>query len=90
MIVALLERVRPITVSEDTDLPEPDSPTIPSVRPALDVVGDAVDRLDQAVVGVEVDVQVADLESSGLAVMSGAPAGRGTAYSDVDDRFRGR
>ena len=28
------ERVSPITVSEETDLPEPDSPTIPSVRPA--------------------------------------------------------
>ena len=30
---ALRERVRPITVSEDTDLPEPDSPTIPRVCP---------------------------------------------------------
>ncbi len=33
MIRETFERVRPITVSEDTDLPEPDSPTIPSVRP---------------------------------------------------------
>jgi hypothetical protein len=30
---ALRERVRPMTVSEDTDLPEPDSPTMPSVCP---------------------------------------------------------
>ena len=30
---ALRERVRPITVSEETDLPDPDSPTIPSVCP---------------------------------------------------------
>ena len=30
---ALLARVRPMTVSEETDLPEPDSPTIPSVSP---------------------------------------------------------
>ena len=30
---ALRARVRPITVSEETDLPEPDSPTIPSVCP---------------------------------------------------------
>ena len=62
VILEIFERVSPITVSEDTDLPEPDSPTIPSVRPGADVVGDAVDRLDEAVVGVEVDVQVADGE----------------------------
>ena len=30
---ALAERVRPITVSDETDLPEPDSPTMPSVSP---------------------------------------------------------
>ena len=30
----MFERVSPITVSEETDLPEPDSPTMPSVRPA--------------------------------------------------------
>ena len=30
---ALRARVRPITVSEETDLPEPDSPTIPNVSP---------------------------------------------------------
>ncbi len=34
LILEIFERVRPITVSDDTDLPEPDSPTMPSVRPA--------------------------------------------------------
>ena len=50
------QRVRPITVSDDTLLPEPDSPTMPSAWPVLDRVGDAVDGLDDAVVGVEVDL----------------------------------
>ena len=30
---ALRARVRPNTVSEETDFPEPDSPTIPNVWP---------------------------------------------------------
>jgi hypothetical protein len=34
LISAVDDRVRPITVSELTDLPEPDSPTMPSVCPA--------------------------------------------------------
>ncbi len=59
---ALRERDSPITVSEETDLPEPDSPTMPSVWPAVDRVGEPVDGLDDAVVGVEVDLQVLDLE----------------------------
>ena len=46
-------RVRPITVRLVTLLPEPDSPTIPSVLPAVDRERDAVDRLDEAVLGVE-------------------------------------
>ena len=37
VIVAFCERVRPMTVIELTDLPEPDSPTIPSVCPASTV-----------------------------------------------------
>ena len=49
-------------MSEETDLPEPDSPTMPSVLPALDAVGDAVDGLDQAVLGLEVDPEVLDLK----------------------------
>ncbi len=32
-LMRALSTVRPITVSEDTDLPEPDSPTIPNVCP---------------------------------------------------------
>ena len=34
---ALRARVSPITVSEETDLPEPDSPTMPSVWPRSSV-----------------------------------------------------
>ncbi len=51
-------RVSPSVVSEETVLPEPDSPTIPSVRPACDLVGDPVDSVHDAVFGVELDVQV--------------------------------
>ena len=40
-------------VRAETLLPEPDSPTMPSERPALDVVGDAVDGAHDAVVGDE-------------------------------------
>ena len=36
-ILERLLRVRPSVVSEDTVLPEPDSPTIPSVLPASTV-----------------------------------------------------
>ena len=45
-----------MTVSELTLLPDPDSPTIPSVSPGWIDVRDAVDRLDDAVVGLEVDL----------------------------------
>ena len=34
---ALRARVSPITVSDETDLPEPDSPTMPSVWPRSSV-----------------------------------------------------
>ena len=37
-ICALRARVSPITVSDETLLPEPDSPTMPSVWPRLDLV----------------------------------------------------
>ena len=49
-------------VSEETDLPDPDSPTIPNVCAAIDGVGDAVDGPDEAVLGLEVDLEVLDLE----------------------------
>ena len=47
-----------------TLFPQPDSPTMPSVLPLLDVERDAVHGLDDAVVGLEVDLQVADLEQA--------------------------
>ena len=49
-----------------TLLPQPDSPTIPSVSPFSDGERSAVDRLDHSVVGVEVDLQVLDLEQDSL------------------------
>ena len=66
-------RCRPITPSEVTDLPEPDSPTMPRVCPGFSIEADAVDRLDQAVVGLEVDAQIPYGEE-GL-VVAGTPAG---------------
>ena len=44
-----------------TLLPEPDSPTMPSVLPRSRLNENAVHGLDQAVVGREVDAQVLDL-----------------------------
>ena len=42
-----------------TDLPEPDSPTMPRIWPRSSVERQAVDALDQAVLGREVHAQVA-------------------------------
>ena len=53
---------RPMIDSAVTLLPQPDSPTMPSVRPASTVKLDAVDRGELAVVGREVGAQVAHLE----------------------------
>ncbi len=50
----------PSVVSEETVLPEPDSPTIPSVRPGMHLVGDPVDGVHDAVFGGELDAQVLD------------------------------
>ena len=58
---ACLRVTSPMIVSELTDLPEPDSPTIPSVSPG-DRERDAVDGLDHAVVGLEVHREVSDLQ----------------------------
>ena len=69
-------RVRPIVVSDETVLPEPDSPTIPSVLPGRDRVGDPVDGVDDTVVGGELDAQVLDLEQRGSELTSSAPADR--------------
>ena len=47
-----------------TLFPEPDSPTMPSVRPRSRLNENPVHRLDQAVLGTEVDPQVLHLEES--------------------------
>ena len=49
-------------VRQVTHLPEPDSPTMPSVWPCSTENDDAVDGLDHAVVGVEVRPEVLDFE----------------------------
>ena len=49
-------------VSAVTLLPEPDSPTIPSVWPRAQAERDAVDGGDGPVQDVEVGLQVADVE----------------------------
>ena len=52
----------PMIDSAVTLLPQPDSPTMPSVRPRSSVKLDAVDRPHLAVVGVEDGAQAADFE----------------------------
>ena len=58
-----------------TLFPEPDSPTTPSVWPGLDRERDAVDRLHDPVVRLEVRPQVAHVEERGL-VQAGRHASR--------------
>ena len=53
---------RPITDSDVTLLPQPDSPTRPMVRPRGDVEADAVDGAEQAAIRREMGLQAADLE----------------------------
>ena len=65
----------PITARADTDLPDPDSPTMPSVSPRPDRPAHPVDRLHHPGVGVEVDPQVLDAEQRRLGVRpAAAPA----------------
>ena len=45
-----------------TVLPQPDSPTIPRVRPFLQLEGQAVDCLHQATLGVEARLKVLNLQ----------------------------
>ena len=59
---AFAPRVRPSTVRFETLLPEPDSPTMPSERPGVDGERDPVDGAHDAVVRLEPDLQVADVE----------------------------
>ncbi len=53
---------RRITESDSTDLPQPDSPTMPSVRPRATETIDAVHRGDLAVGGAEGGAQRVDGE----------------------------
>ena len=69
-------RVRPITVSVETLLPEPDSPTIPSVRPGSTASETPSTACTSAVLGVERDAQVLDARAA-AALIGSAPAGRG-------------
>ena len=55
-------RVSPSVVSDETVLPEPDSPTMPRVCAGVDRVGDPVDGVDDAVFGGELNAQVLDLQ----------------------------
>ena len=58
-------------------LPEPDSPTMPSVLPRSSVKRHAVDGLDEAGVGAEVGLEVLDLEQRpGLGVLADDDAWR--------------
>ena len=61
-MLAPWRRVRPSVVSEETVLPEPDSPTIPSVRPRSHLVGDPVDGVHDAVFAGELDAQILDAQ----------------------------
>ena len=53
--------------SEETDLPQPDSPTIATTSPRSTVIGDAFDRADGAARGLELHMQVAHLEQRRVA-----------------------
>ena len=55
-----------------TDLPHPDSPTMPSVSPAPIVEGDAVHRAGDAGAGVEVRAKIGDGEEGWLRHRAGS------------------
>ena len=68
----------PSSASDVTLLPQPDSPTIPSVSPRAIVERDAVDGVDRAPRGPELDPQAVDGEqrlSHGRAASGRAPRG---------------
>ena len=62
MIRAPCARVKPRIVIAATVLPEPDSPTTPSVRPLPHLVGDPVDRFHHTVFGRKLDAQILDAQ----------------------------
>ena len=79
----VLRLFRPMIVRQVTLLPQPDSPTMPSVLPFSTDEADAVDGLDDAVVGPEVGLQVVDVEKRL------APIGETCLGWDYPSRMRG-
>ena len=61
-VIVAVSGSSPRIASDVTDLPEPDSPTMPSVSDAREIEAHVVDRVDDAVVGLEVDGEIADRE----------------------------
>ena len=55
--------IKPMMLCTVTDLPQPDSPTIASVFARAHAEARAAHGLDDAAVGVELDVQIRDLEN---------------------------
>ena len=62
LVIVLRRGLRPMIDRQVTLLPQPDSPTIPSVLPFSTWNVTPVDGLDDAVVRAEVRLEVADLE----------------------------
>ncbi len=76
--------------SDVTLLPQPDSPTSPSVRPAIEREAHAVDRGELAVVGREMRAQVANLEQrplmGGSSCRFAAPAWKRAMFASITAR----
>ena len=80
-------------VRQVTLLPQPDSPTMPSVLPFSTEKLDAVDRLDDPVVGPEVRLQIVDVEKRPSRVprlrgLASRMRGSMTAYSRSTIRLK--
>ena len=61
-VIVFWRGFKPMIERQVTLFPQPDSPTIASVLPLLDRERQPVDRLDEAVVGLEGRLQVTDVE----------------------------
>ena len=79
---ALGPRVSPISVIAVTDFPDPDSPTIGQDLAGVDPERHAVDRLYDAVLGTERDLQILHLEQA-------AVRGRASGTVRAHRRIRG-
>ena len=66
--------ISPMMLCTVTDLPQPDSPTIASVLPARDAEARAAHGLDDAAVGVELDVQIVHRRARAVATAAAAAA----------------